>query len=102
MTNINLSEALPTIQNFAGRPPTGRTGQVNSSGTPSTLRPRMKNIGDFLGLRRTILVMLAGLFALGLGDEFWSRFMPKYLKPLGAGIGLVCVCGPVSDLLEAL
>ena len=62
----------------------------------------MKNIGDFLGLRRNILVMLAGVFALGLGEELWSRFMPKYLETLGAGIGIVGVFGTVRDLLDAL
>jgi MFS family permease len=62
----------------------------------------MKNIGDFLGLRRNILVMLAGVFALGLGEELWTRFIPKYLESLGAGIAVVGVFGTIRDLLDAL
>lgn len=62
----------------------------------------MKHIVDFLGLRRNILVMLAGVFALGLGEELWSRFMPKYLELLGAGILIIGVFGTVRDLLDAL
>lgn len=62
----------------------------------------MKGVADLLGLRRNILVMLAGVFALGLGEEFWSRFMPKYVQSLGAGIAIVGVFGTVRDLLDAL
>ncbi|TLY29150.1 MAG: hypothetical protein E6K56_08745, partial [Ignavibacteria bacterium] len=54
----------------------------------------------FLGLRRNILVMLAGVFALGLGEELWSRFIPKYLEFLGAGIWIIGIFGVVKDLLD--
>ena len=75
----------------------------------------MKNIGDFLGLRRNILVMLAGVFALGLGEGFWSRFMPKYLESLGQiadsaqklvflpyeASGIMASLGGIKELLQA-
>jgi MFS family permease len=46
--------------------------------------------------------MLAGVFALGLGEELWSRFIPKYLEFLGAGIWVIGIFGVVKDLLDAL
>ena len=46
--------------------------------------------------------MLAGVFALGLGEELWSRFIPKYLEFLGAGIWIIGIFGVVKDLLDAL
>jgi MFS family permease len=62
----------------------------------------MKKAVDFLGLRRNILVMLAGVFALGVGEELWARFIPKYLETLGAGIWIIGMFGTARDLLDAL
>lgn len=62
----------------------------------------LKRVLAFLGLRPNILVMLAGVFALGLGEELWSRFIPKYLEFLGAGIWVIGIFGAVKDLLDAL
>jgi len=34
----------------------------------------------FLGLERNIIVLLVALVLLGLGQELWISFVPKYLK----------------------
>ena len=38
----------------------------------------------WLGLERNILVMLTTVLLLGMGEELWVRFVPKYLELLGA------------------
>src|SRR5215510_13781741 len=41
---------------------------------------------DFLGLRRNVVVLSLAIFCVGLGEELWARFLPKYLEALGASI----------------
>jgi MFS family permease len=55
-----------------------------------------------LGLERNVAVMLAAFLALGMGEELWTRFIPKYLELLGAGAWAVAFYGTLRDLLDAL
>lgn len=55
-----------------------------------------------LGLRHNIGVMLGALLILGMGEELWMRFMPKYLEALGAGAVVIGAYGALKDLLDAL
>jgi MFS family permease len=55
-----------------------------------------------LGLERNIMAMLAMFLVLGMGEELWSRFIPKYLELLGAGAWGVAVYGTLKDLLDAV
>jgi len=63
------------------------------------MRDRLR---DFLGLEPNIVVMLAAIVILGMGEELWSRFIPKYLELLGAGAGAIAVYGTLKDLLDAV
>jgi len=60
------------------------------------------DIEDFLGLERNLLLTFGAILALGMGEELWSRFVPKYLQALGAGAMAVAAYGTMSDLLSAL
>ena len=60
---------------------------------------RVKNI---LGLQRNISVMLGALLILGMGEELWMRYMPKYLEVLGASTVVIGAYGALKDLLDAL
>jgi MFS family permease len=42
------------------------------------------------------------VFWVGLGEELWKRFLPKYLESLGASITVVGLFGTSEDLLDAL
>jgi MFS family permease len=55
-----------------------------------------------LGLERNIAAMLAMFLVLGMGEELWSRFIPKYLEMLGAGAWGVAAYGTLRDLLDAV
>jgi MFS family permease len=54
-----------------------------------------------LGLERNVAVMLAAFLVLGMGEELWTRFIPKYLELLGAGAWAVAFYGMLRDLLDA-
>jgi MFS family permease len=56
----------------------------------------------WLGLERNILVMLAAILILGMGEELWMRFVPKYLELLGASAWIIAVYGTLKDLLDAV
>jgi MFS family permease len=57
---------------------------------------------DFLGLRRNVVVLSLAIFCLGLGEEPWARFLPKYLEALGASVLAIGAFGTLQDLLEGL
>ncbi len=56
----------------------------------------------FLGLEGNIVVLLGALVLLGLGEELWSSFVPKYLEALGAGALVWSAYRSLKDLLDAV
>jgi hypothetical protein len=64
-------------------------------------RPRAFT-SDVLGLRRNMVVLSLAIFCVGLGEELWARFLPKYLEALGASVLATGAFGAFQDLLEAL
>jgi MFS family permease len=42
------------------------------------------------------------VFLIGLGEELWKKFLPKYLESLGASISVVGLFGTAEDFLDAL
>ena len=66
--------------------------------TPS----RGRRAADYLGLERNVAVASAAVFLLGLGEELWRKFLPKYLEALGAGAGIVGLFGTAEDFFDAV
>lgn len=62
----------------------------------------LSRLRSWLGLERNIAAMLAMFLVLGMGEELWSRFIPKYLEMLGAGAWAVALYGTLKDLLDAV
>lgn len=62
----------------------------------------LSQLRSWLGLERNVTAMLAAFLVLGMGEELWSRFIPKYLELLGAGAWVVAFYGTLKDLLEAV
>ena len=54
-----------------------------------------------LGLSGWLLPAAAGIFVFGLGQELWSRYLPEYLRFLGASALVVGAFGALQDLLDA-
>ena len=63
---------------------------------------RVQRIRSWLGLERNILVMLGSTLILGMGEELWTRFIPKYLEYLGATAWIIALYGTLKDLLDAV
>ena len=55
-----------------------------------------------LALERNVAAMLAAFLVLGMGEELWVRFLPKYLELLGASAFAVAAYGTLRELLDAL
>ena len=53
-----------------------------------------------LGLNSQTLALLAALFLVGLGEELWSPYLPKYLDALGASILVIGLWSAGKNLLE--
>ena len=47
---------------------------------------RLQGLRDFLGLERNIVAASSAVFLLGMGEELWKKFLPKYLESLGASV----------------
>jgi MFS family permease len=73
-------------------------GTERASATPN----RRARVADYLGLERNIVLVSVIVFLMGMGEELWQRFLPKYLEALGAGVGTVGLFGTVKDLLDAI
>jgi MFS family permease len=75
---------------------------VNPGGSdisPKTAAPTWR---QWLGLERNIVVMLASLLILGMGEELWVRYVPRYLEVLGASTAVIALYGTLKDLLDAV
>lgn len=67
------------------------------------VRPSLlQRLRAFLGLERNILVLLVALVLLGLGEELWVSFVPKYLEALGAGVFVWSAYQALKDILDAV
>jgi MFS family permease len=66
---------------------------------PPTWRGR---VVDYLGLERNVAIASAAVFLLGLGEELWKKFLPKYLEHLGAGPAIIGVYGTTEDFFDAV
>src|ERR671939_1065350 len=69
---------------------------------PSIPVPWRARAVDYLGLERNVAVASAAVFLLGLGEELWKKFLPKYLEALGAGPGVIGLFGTAEDFFDAL
>ncbi len=63
---------------------------------------RFVAVREFLGLNRNVGVLALSIFGLGLGEEMWQSYLPKYLMALGASSVVVGVFGSCRDLLDSL
>lgn len=72
--------------------------------TPSTDQPatRRARLSDYLSLERNVSIASAAVFLLGLGEELWKKFLPKYLEALGASTPIIGLFGTAQDFFDAV
>ncbi len=63
---------------------------------------RRKRLAESLGLNRNIAAASAAVFLIGMGEELWKKFLPKYLEALGATAFTVGLFGTTKDFLDAI
>jgi len=72
---------------------------MNDSAEASNFRTQ---VVDFLSLDRNVSVASAAVFMLGLGEELWKKFVPKFLEALGASTPIVGLYGTAEDFFDAV
>ncbi len=60
------------------------------------------HVADYLSLERNVSIASASVFLLGLGEELWKRFLPKYLEALGASIPVIGLFGAAENFFDAV
>jgi MFS family permease len=63
---------------------------------------RWRRAGGFLALERNVALVAGAMFLMGLGENLWRRFIPKYLEALGAPVVAIGLYGSAQDLLDGL
>jgi MFS family permease len=64
--------------------------------------PVRARFADALGLETNIVTVSAAMFLMGLGENLWRRFLPKYLQLLGAPITAIGLFGTTEDFLDGV
>lgn len=59
-------------------------------------------LADYLSLERNVSIASAAVFLLGLGEELWKKFLPKYLEALGASTPVIGLFGTAEDFFDAI
>src|SRR5438270_9520721 len=62
----------------------------------------LARFANFFGLKRNLVILLLAIFVIGAGEELWMRFVPKYLKELGATVLVIGLYDTIRTLLGAL
>jgi len=55
-----------------------------------------------LSLERNVSIASAAILILGLGEELWKKFLPKYLEALGASTPIIGFFGTAEDFFDAI
>lgn len=65
-------------------------------------RSPIRGLLDWLGLERDVLVMVIAVLLITMGNQLWTRYMPKYLEYLGAGVLVIGLYGLIERLVGAV
>lgn len=75
---------------------------MEENSTAANPASKSKRVFDYLGLERNTGVISATVFLIGVGEELWKKFLPKYLEALGASAGVIGLFGTSRDFLDAI
>ncbi len=70
--------------------------------TPNPLLTRRARIADYLSLERNVTLASGAFLLMGLGEELWKKFLPKYLEALGASTTVIGFFGTTRDFFDAI
>jgi MFS family permease len=84
------------------RPKWSDMRQTSSTPEDPSIAPSSQGIAASLTLERNVTAAAGAVFLVGLGEELWKKFLPKYLESLGAGVTVIGLFGTSEDFLDAL
>ncbi len=61
-----------------------------------------KLVPNSSGIERNVAAASGAVFLVGLGEELWRKFLPKYLESLGASVTAVGLFGTAEDFFDAI
>ncbi len=67
----------------------------------TTVTTASRRLKDFFGVERNVTVASSAAFLVGLGEELWKKFLPKYLELLGANATAIGLFGTAEDFFDA-
>ncbi|HEX7722439.1 MAG TPA: MFS transporter [Pyrinomonadaceae bacterium] len=70
--------------------------------TPNPPQTKSERLKTFLSLERNVTAASGAVFLLGLGEELWKKFLPKYLQAMGATVPVIGLFGTAEDFLDAI
>ena len=53
-------------------------------------------------MERNVAAASGAVFLVGLGEELWKKFLPKYLESLDASVAIVDLFETAEDFLDTL
>jgi MFS family permease len=62
----------------------------------------LKNISEFLALRRNTSLLLVALLLAGTGEKLWLGFAPKYIETLGGTVLIIGLFDALQTFLGAI
>jgi len=75
------------------------TSESGKSKLGASIEERTRNS---LGFERNVVAASGAVFLVGLGEELWKKFLPKYLESLGASVAAVGLFGTAEDFFDAV
>lgn len=63
---------------------------------------RLRALAGVLALKRNLALLLIAILVIGMGEELWMRFVPKYLQTLGAPVVAIGLYDALRTLLGAI
>ena len=69
---------------------------------PNLPPTRRERIADYLSLERNVTLASGAFLLMGLGEELWKKFLPKYLEALGASTTVIGFFGTTRDFFDAI
>lgn len=52
--------------------------------------------------KSNVAILFAAIFLIACAEELWARFIPDYLRALGASVAIVAAYGTLKDFLDAV
>jgi MFS family permease len=69
---------------------------------PNQPPTRRERVADYLSLERNVTLASGAFLLMGLGEELWKKFLPKYLEALGASTTVIGFFGTTRDFFDAI